>query len=72
MRPDAVLEPVIDGEDEPFLGHKAHVVCDETGMATAVTVTPGDEAELPQLPRLLDELRDEVVRIRCQAGTCVR
>jgi IS5 family transposase len=47
---------------EPFLGYKAHVVCDETGIATAVTVTPGNEAELPQLPLLLDELRDEGLR----------
>jgi IS5 family transposase len=49
-------------KDEPFLGYKAHVVCDETGIATAVTVTPGNEAELPQLASLLDELRDEGIR----------
>jgi len=49
-------------KNEPFLGYKAHVVCDETGMATAVTVTPANEAELPQLPLLLDELRDEGLR----------
>lgn len=47
---------------EPFLGYKAHVVCDETGIATAVTVTPGNQAELPQLPSLLEELKDEGLR----------
>jgi len=49
-------------KNEPFLGYKAHVVCDETGIATAVTVTPGNEAELPQLPLLLEELREEGLR----------
>jgi IS5 family transposase len=49
-------------KNEPFLGYKAHVACDETGMATAVTVTPANEAELPQLPVLLDEVRDEGLR----------
>jgi len=49
-------------KNEPFLGYKAHVVCDETGMATAVTVTPANEAELPQLPHLLEEVRGEGLR----------
>lgn len=49
-------------KDEPFLGYKAHVACDETGIATAVAVTPGNAAELPQLAPLLDELRDEGIR----------
>ena len=49
-------------KEEPFLGYKAHVVCDETGIATAATVTPGNEAELPQLPSLLEELRNEGIR----------
>jgi IS5 family transposase len=47
-------------KNKPFLGYKAHVICDETGIASAVTVTPANEAEVPQLPRLLGELRKEV------------
>jgi hypothetical protein len=39
-------------KDEPLFGYKAHVVCAETGIATGLTVTPGNEAELPQLPVL--------------------
>ncbi len=49
-------------KNEPFLGYKAHVVCEETGIATAVTVTPANETELSQLPHLLDELREEGLR----------
>jgi IS5 family transposase len=49
-------------KDEPLFGYKAHVVCAETGIATALTVTPGNEAELPQLPVLLNELRNEGIR----------
>ncbi|HHV78364.1 MAG TPA: IS1182 family transposase [Firmicutes bacterium] len=44
---------------DPFLGYKAHVACDETGIATAVTVTPGNESELPQLPTLVEEIKQE-------------
>jgi len=44
-------------KDEPFLGYKAHVACDETGMVTAVEVTPGNEAELPQAKGLVTQLK---------------
>ncbi|MGB9880904.1 MAG: IS1182 family transposase, partial [Anaerolineae bacterium] len=46
-------------KDEPFLGYKAHVACDENGVATAVTVTPGNESELPQLHALVEEIKQE-------------
>lgn len=44
---------------EPFLGYKAHVTCDETGMVTAVDVTPGNEAELPQGKGLVTQLKQQ-------------
>ncbi|MCL6581985.1 MAG: IS1182 family transposase, partial [Firmicutes bacterium] len=49
-------------KDEPFLGYKVHVASDETGMATAVKVTPGNEAELPELASLLGDLDREGLR----------
>ena len=48
--------------DEPFLGYKAQAVCDKTRIAIAVTVTPRIEAELPQFPLLLEELKDGGIR----------
>lgn len=43
-------------KDEPFLGYKAHAACDETGIVTAVEVTPANEAELPQAKTLIEGL----------------
>lgn len=46
-------------KDEPFLGYKAHVTSGETGIVTAVDVTPGNEAELPQVKGLVTPLKQQ-------------
>lgn len=55
-------------KDEPFLGYKAHVACDETGIVTAVEVTPGNEAELPQAEVLVGELKKQGLKPRYLAA----
>jgi len=55
-------------KDEPFLGYKAHVACDATGMATAARVTPGNESELPQALPMVRELEEKGMRPLCLAA----
>ncbi|MEM3486528.1 MAG: transposase, partial [Candidatus Methanomethyliaceae archaeon] len=55
-------------KDKPFLGYKAHVACDETGIVTAVEVTPGNEAELPQAEVLVGELKKQGLKPRYLAA----
>lgn len=42
-------------KDEPFLGYKAHVSCDESGIVTSVQVLPGNASECEHLGDLLKE-----------------
>lgn len=46
-------------KDEPFLGYKVHAACDETGIVTAVEVTPGNEAELEPAKKMIDDLEEK-------------
>jgi len=55
-------------KDEPFLGYKAHVACDATGIATAARVTPGNESELPQALPMVEELEERGMKPLCFAA----
>ena len=54
--------------DEPFLGYKAHLACDENGMVTAAELTPAHQAEQGQAPRLVDAAKRANPRVRFVAA----
>ena len=43
--------------DEPYLGYKAHIACDENGLVTAVELTPANESEQGQALQLAQEAK---------------
>ncbi|BCV24993.1 IS1182 family transposase [Gelria sp. Kuro-4] len=49
-------------KDEPFLGYKVHAACDETGIVTAVEVTPGNEAELEPAKEMIAALEERELK----------
>jgi transposase len=51
-------------KNEPFFGYKVYATATEEGFVTAVKVTPGNEAEAPQLPELVEETSRKGLRPR--------
>ncbi|MBC7344751.1 MAG: hypothetical protein H5U03_04920 [Clostridia bacterium] len=54
-------------KDDPFLGYKSHVASEEPGIITAVNLTPGNEAELPQVKGLIDQVKQQGLKVRYPA-----
>src|SRR5690606_18182667 len=52
-------------KDEPFLGYKAHVSCDASGIVTAVQTLPGNAAEGEHLTDLLAADAQQAITARC-------